>query len=82
MSDAITLAAAAERNNQQLSRRGSFTGILLNSASAAVVLPVRAVWAVVSWPGRVVGAMVGYAEMYVGMKVRREMRPAGKGGGG
>lgn len=83
MSDAITLAAAAERSNQQRqARRGTFAYVLLDWACAAVVLPVQAGWVVLALPGRVVGTVMRRVEGWVGRKVRREMRTAGRGGGG
>ncbi|KAL8700688.1 MAG: hypothetical protein Q9201_005317 [Fulgogasparrea decipioides] len=83
MSDAITLAAAAERSSaQQKSRRGSSTLVLIDWASTAVLLPLRAVWAVLSLPGKVFGFVLGTMEEYVGNKVRREMKTAGRTSGG
>lgn len=74
MSDAITLAAAAERSSySKTSRRGS-AFVLLDWICAAVVLPVQAAWTVASLPAKVASTALGVAEGYVGRKVRRELR--------
>ncbi|KAL8946369.1 MAG: hypothetical protein Q9222_007224 [Ikaeria aurantiellina] len=79
MSDAITLAAAAERSStQQRSRRGSSTLIILDWASAAILLPARTAWAAVSIPAKLAGMLIGTMESYVGNKVKREMKTAGR----
>lgn len=86
MSDAITLAAAAERSsNAQTAKRGSSALILLDWICAIVVLPVQAAWTVLSMPARAAASVMGSVEGYVGKKVKREMKTAGKataGGGG
>ncbi|KAL8725308.1 MAG: hypothetical protein Q9181_006462 [Wetmoreana brouardii] len=83
MSDAITLAAAAERSSaQQKTRRGSSTLVLIDWASTAVLLPLRAVWAALSFPGTVFSLILGAMEEYVGNRVRREMKTAGRTSGG
>ncbi|KAL8904087.1 MAG: hypothetical protein Q9171_007174 [Xanthocarpia ochracea] len=75
MSDAITLAAAAERSStQQKARRGSF----FDWISTAMMFPVQACWAIVSFPTKVVRIFMGIAEDYIGNKVRREMKTAGR----
>ncbi|KAL9039261.1 MAG: hypothetical protein Q9180_002633 [Flavoplaca navasiana] len=77
MSDAITLAAAAERSStQHKARRGSF--VLFDWASAVVLLPLQAGWAIMTFPTKILSIIVGIAEDYVGKKVRREMRTAGR----
>lgn len=82
MSDAITLAAAAERSSySKTSRRGS-AFVLLDWICAAVVLPVQTVWTIASLPAKVASTALGAAEGYVGRKVRREMRTATRGSGG
>lgn len=84
MSDAITLAAAAERsssNYSKNSRRGS-AYVLLDWLCAIIVLPVQAAWAILSLPGRVASTSFSVAEGYVSRKIRREMRTAGRGPGG
>ncbi|CAL8582176.1 hypothetical protein XPA_007847 [Xanthoria parietina] len=77
MADAITLAAAAERSStQNKARRGSF--VLFDWVSTAILLPLQAGWAIVTIPAKVLGMCMGMAEDYVGNKVRREMRTAGR----
>jgi len=80
--DAITLAAAAERSNQTRSRRNSSAGILLDWACAAIVLPAQAAWTIIGLPARMATAALGFVEGYVGRKVKRELRTAGKTGSG
>ncbi|KAL8667350.1 MAG: hypothetical protein Q9168_007281 [Polycauliona sp. 1 TL-2023] len=81
MSDAITLAAAAERSStQQRARRGSL--VLLDWASSAVLLPLQAGWAIVTMPVKILSMLMGMAEDYVGNKVRREMKTAGRNSNG
>lgn len=46
--------------------------------AAVMLLPMQMSWAVASLPGRVVGSTVVWVEGYVGQKVRREMRTAGR----
>ena len=83
MSDAITLAAAAERSSSaQSAKRGSSALTLLDWICATVVLPVQAAWALLSLPARAATTLLGSMEGYVGKKVRREMKTAGKVGGG
>ncbi|KAL8645132.1 MAG: hypothetical protein Q9226_007440 [Calogaya cf. arnoldii] len=77
MSDAITLAAAAERSStQHKSRRGPF--VLFDWVSTAMLLPLQAGWAIVTFPTKVLSMLRGMAEDYVGNKVRREMKTAGR----
>ncbi|KAL8734824.1 MAG: hypothetical protein Q9166_001176 [cf. Caloplaca sp. 2 TL-2023] len=79
MSDAITLAAAAERSStQQKARRGSSAFMLFDWISMAMLLPLQAGWAVVSFPAKLLSLLTGIAEDYVGNKVRREMKTAGR----
>lgn len=79
MSDAITLAAAAERtSNQSSSRRGSSAFVLFDWASTAVLFPLQAGWAVVSFPAKLASMIMGIIENYVGSKIRREMKTAGR----
>ena len=84
LADAITLAAAAERSSQaSKQRRGSGVVAVVDWISWAVMLPVQVTWAVVTWPGKVVGGVMTWAEDFVGGKVRREMKTAtGRVGGG
>ncbi|KAL8646399.1 MAG: hypothetical protein Q9210_006165 [Variospora velana] len=79
MSDAITLAAAAERSSNMTSgRRGSSVLILFDWISTAALLPLQATWVIVSLPAKLVSNMIGILEDYVGNKVRREMKTAGR----
>ncbi|KAL8999983.1 MAG: hypothetical protein Q9169_001228 [Polycauliona sp. 2 TL-2023] len=81
MSDAITLAAAAERSStQHKARRGSF--VLFDWASSAMLLPLQAGWAIVTIPAKVLSMLRGMAEDYVGNKVKREMKTAGRSSSG
>lgn len=83
MSDAITLAAAAERSsNKSASRRGSSALVLFDWASTAILIPVQATWAVIRFPAKIAGMFMGILEDYVGNKVRREMKTAGRISGG
>lgn len=82
MSDAITLAAAAERSSYSKTSRHGSAFILLDWICAAVVVPVQAAWKVASLPAKVASTALGAAEGYVGRKVRREMRTATRGSGG
>ncbi|KAI4241280.1 MAG: hypothetical protein LQ352_007478 [Teloschistes flavicans] len=83
MSDAITLAAAAERSsNQQRSRRGSSVLVVYEWVSAGLLLPVRTAWAAISLPAMLLNAIVTRMEQHIGGKVRREMKTAGRASGG
>ncbi|KAL8771567.1 MAG: hypothetical protein Q9209_003010 [Squamulea sp. 1 TL-2023] len=77
MSDAITLAAAAERSSaQQKARRGSF--VLFDWVSKAMWLPLQVGWAIVCFPTRLLGMCMSVLEDYIGNKVKREMKTAGR----
>ena len=76
MGDAITLAAAAERGHSMSRRSSSF--VLLEWMCAAVVLPIQTAWVMVSFPGRMATKALGAAEGYVGEKVRKELKTAGR----
>ncbi|KAL8896285.1 MAG: hypothetical protein Q9207_007779 [Kuettlingeria erythrocarpa] len=78
MSDAITLAAAAERSSSKSSSRGSSALVLFDWVSTALLLPLQAGWAIVSFPAKVAGTLMNLVEDYVGKKVRREMKTAGR----
>lgn len=83
MSDAITLAAAAERSsNKASSRRGSSALVLFDWVSTAMLLPLQAGWAMITFPAKVIHVVVGTLEDYVGNKVRREMKTAGRASNG
>lgn len=86
LSDAITLAAAAERNVHNFNRK-SYAAVLLEWVSAAVLLPLQAGYTAAMMPVRVAGGALGMVEGFVGGKVRKEVRTAvgigrGSGGGG
>ena len=79
MSDAITLAAAAERSsNQPRSRRRSSAIALLDWTSTAIFFPLQVGWAVVSFPAKLASIPMRMIEDYVGNKVKREMKTAGR----
>ena len=94
LSDAITLAAAAERSSQSSrQRRGSGVGLLVNlfdDIVAVLSLPIQMCWTILTLPWRVVASVVksvsAGADGWVGQKVRREMKTAGvvdkRGGSG
>lgn len=79
MSDAITLAAAAERSSQSSrQRRGSSVSLVLDWVAMIALLPIQIGWTILSLPGRVLGSVVSHVEGYIGKKVRREMKTAGR----
>lgn len=82
MSDAITLAAAAERSSSTYSkvRQGS-AFILLDWLCSAVVLPLQAAWVVVSLPARLTSSALEVAEGFFARNVKREVKAAGRGSG-
>ena len=94
LSDAITLAAAAERSSQSSrQRRGSGMGLLINlfdDVTAVLSLPIQMCWTILTLPWKVVASLVGSmsagADGWVGQKARREMKTAGvvdkRGGSG
>ena len=76
MNDAITLAAAAERSNH--SQRQGFSAILVNWLFAAMVLAIQALWEFASLPARLSSKAMSVAKGYVGGRVEKEMRTAGR----
>ncbi|KAH7360991.1 hypothetical protein BKA65DRAFT_523798 [Rhexocercosporidium sp. MPI-PUGE-AT-0058] len=77
LNDAISLAAAAANNTQN--RRG-FTGIIVEWAASAVVLPVQALGALVSLPFTVVASVVNWAKVkIIGQKPAGRERKAANG---
>ena len=94
LSDAITLAAAAERSSQfSRQRRGSGVSLVFNlfdDVAAVVSLPIQMCWTILTLPWKVVSSLVGSvaagADGWLGQKVRREMKTAGvaekRGGSG
>ena len=75
LSDAITLAAAAERNVSNISRK-SYAGVLIDWASAAILLPIQAGYSLVMLPVRVAGGALGLVEDFARGKIRKEMKTA------
>lgn len=82
MSDAITLAAAAERSSSTYSkpRQGS-AFILLDWVCSIIVLPVQAAWVAVSLPARLVSSTLQVAEGFFARNVKREVKTSGRGSG-
>ena len=76
MSDAITLAAAAERSGAASRRSPAIA--LLDGISMVILLPIKALWTIFSLPARIGGKAFGAAEEFVEGKVKRELRTAGK----
>ena len=82
MSDAISLAAAAERTSQSNRQRGgSGVGLIVDWTVMIAMLPIQLAWTIVTWPGRVLSRLMSYVEGYMGQKIRKEMRTAGRGDG-
>lgn len=85
LSDAITLAAAAERSSQSSrQRRGSGVGLVFNlfdDVAAVVALPIQMCWTVLTLPWKLITSLavsvVAWTDGWVGQKVRREMKTAG-----
>lgn len=81
MSDAITLAAAAERSSQSTKqRRGSGVVVVVDYLTTALLLPMQIAWALLSLPGQLLAAAVKRGEDLVGYKFKKEMKTAGRGG--
>jgi hypothetical protein len=78
MADAITLAAAAERNG--LNKQRGSAAILFDFACASVVVPVQIGWSLLSMPARIAGKALEAIEGYFGRTVRTELKTAGKMG--
>jgi hypothetical protein len=81
MADAITLAAAAERNNSHTLKHGSAL-TLLDWVCAAVVFPVHTIRVCINLPAKVARSTFMAVEGYVIRKVRRRARVMGRGDGG
>ena len=75
LSDAIALAAAAERNVSNISRK-SAAAALLDWASAAVLLPIQAGYSLVMLPVRVTGGALGLVDEVARGKMRKEIKTA------
>lgn len=82
MSDAITLAAAAERSSSTYSkaRQGS-TLILFDWICSIVVLPVQAAWVAVSLPARLASSVLEVVEGFFVRNVKRDVKTVGRGSG-
>lgn len=82
MSDAITLAAAAERSSSTYSkaRQGS-AFILLDWICSIVVLPVQAAWVAVSFPARLASSVLEAVEGFFVRYVKRDVKTMGRGSG-
>lgn len=76
MNDAITLAAAAERNKHNPSP--GVSAILFQWFVAAMVLPIQALWEFARLPARLSSKVLGVAKGLVSKKVETEMRTAGR----
>ncbi|MCJ1275557.1 hypothetical protein MMC21_003360 [Puttea exsequens] len=81
LNDAITLAAAAERSTQSNRQRRSSSAMFGWMATMAV-LPFQLALTVITLPGKVVMGAVGQVEVYMGKKIRREVKTAGIAGAG
>lgn len=82
MSDAITLAAAAERSSSTYSKASQGSAfILLDWVCSTVVLPIQAVWVAVSLPARLAFSALEVAKGFFVRNVKREMKTAGRGSG-
>lgn len=82
MSDAITLAAAAERSSSTyLKARQRSAFILLDWICSIVVLPVQAAWVAVSLPARLASSVLEVVEGYFVRNVKRDGKTVGRGSG-
>ncbi len=52
--------------------------MLFDWVSTALLIPLQAGWAIVTFPAKVAGMLMSLIEDYVGKKVRREMKTAGR----
>lgn len=79
LGDALTLAAAAERWSQSnIQRRGAGLGMLFDWVATIAYLPFQIGWTLISLPGSVIGGAVSQVEGYLGQKIKREMKTAGR----
>lgn len=83
MSDAITLAAAAERSSSTYSkaRREGSTFILLDWICSIIVLPVQAVWVAVSLPARLASSVLEVVRGFFARNVKRDVKSTSMGRG-
>jgi len=83
MSDAITLAAAAERSSQSnKQRRGSGVYMVVDWIAAAMLLPMQIFLAIMAIPGKAIGAVLAEVEIFAGGVMRRQMSTESKEGRG
>ncbi len=83
MSDAITLAAAAERSSQSnKQRRGSGVYMVVDWIAAAMLLPMQIFLAIMAIPGKAIGAVLAEVERFAGGVMRRQMSTESKEGRG
>lgn len=75
LSDAIALAAAAERNVSNISRK-STAAALLDWGSAAVLFPIHAGYSLVMLPIRLTGGALGLVDEVARGKIRKEIKTA------
>ena len=75
LTDAITLAAAAERNVSNFSRK-SYAAMLFEWVSAALLLPWQAAYSLAILPLRFTGSALGVVDGVARGKIRKEMRTA------
>ena len=79
LSDAITLAAAAERSSQSSrQRRGSGVAFMVDWVTMMAFLPIQIGWSTIALPGHIISSVVSQVEGYVGQKIKKEMKTAGK----
>ncbi|KAI9818437.1 MAG: hypothetical protein M1827_000496 [Pycnora praestabilis] len=79
LSDALSLAAAAAQYGQK--QKYNLATILWDWTSVVVVLPVQALWGLLSLPTKLIGSALGILEGFIGPRVKREMKTAGRIGG-
>ena len=75
LSDAITLAAAAERNVTKFSRKSS-SAVLLDWVSAATLFPIQAGYNLIMLPARVAARALSMIDQIVRGKMRKEIKTA------
>lgn len=81
MQDAISLAAAAQRGVQ--GQRQRYAAILLDWICACVVLPLQALWSLITLPSKLASSAIQYLRSLLGMRTKRDgkgsSRHSGKG---
>jgi hypothetical protein len=78
MKDAIALAAAAQRGVQ--GQRQQYAAILLDWICACIVLPLQALWSLLTLPSKVASNVITYLISLLGMKVQKEKGSSRHGG--